>query len=600
MVRNSVEGVQGAKSISLDRPLPVKLACQGCRSSHQRCDGALPICLRCRKEQKTCNYAASRRGRSVAHLHKKSPKPSSSGGGTYGPAMREEVLPMSSGMILEDPPIWHVDIQHAESSLTRLPNNDAFTASTNVTHPQTPLKPLPHHVLAFYSSFWPAHPFLPPHKHFEDHIGRSGGPELASAVDLIGSKYAGLHCSQAFPLDSQNDLYEYPTTGFAVQALILLAIFYHMTNEKEKAQIALHQAVRIALDIGLDQKSFAVNQGRGIPSIEESWRRTWWELYVLDIMFAALNQTSETRMKNRPLEVLLPCAEEVCRAGNTLPEPQSLAAFDVRFFMDDEIEYSSFSYRIAAARALGKITMISCTAGTPSSSSIRSAELEMENLKLHLPSSMQRYVDSEGQVDEVAFQAHLIMNAGTIYLHRPRSLLASSNPDYTIACAPNNPPAAPHPVQDHTRKTCEAADEICHMISASSSLLNHTPFLICGLAMQAIVHLGMYRLPQSTSQHALAEQQIKMSIGALRKMSQVWPMAEIVRQDVKNVARALLDTTRGFGFANADAASAKPAIVQPAPEQECIEALPNVDFDSILQVNDDSWIDEFLGVDAVH
>lgn len=62
-------GVRNSGYISLDRALPVSAACQACRSKHQRCDGLLPICLRCKKGNRSCNYAPSRRGRSVAHLH---------------------------------------------------------------------------------------------------------------------------------------------------------------------------------------------------------------------------------------------------------------------------------------------------------------------------------------------------------------------------------------------------------------------------------------------------------------------------------------------------------------------------------------------------
>ena len=61
--------VRSPRYISLDRALPVTVACQACRSRHQKCDGVLPICLRCKKGNRSCSYAPSNRGRSVAHLH---------------------------------------------------------------------------------------------------------------------------------------------------------------------------------------------------------------------------------------------------------------------------------------------------------------------------------------------------------------------------------------------------------------------------------------------------------------------------------------------------------------------------------------------------
>ena len=591
MVRGG--GVQ-RKSISLDRSLPVKLACQGCRLTHQKCDGSLPICLRCKKEHRPCDYTPCRRGRVVAHLHT---KPSTATLSTYAvanaaPDVQKALLPFSTESSAQDTFAWRQNSQDSQS---------CEITSTSITgrYEFAPRALKPYYTLAFYEFFWPAHPFLPPFKHLEGHLSESEGPELTAAINLIGYKYTGYHHGQTAAADFEQGLHDFPMNGFSVQALLLLAVYYHMINEKENAVISLHQAVRIALGIGLDRRNFAIDQGRGIPSIEESWRRTWWELYVLDVMFAALNQASDIQLKDCSMEVLLPCTEETYQTEDALPEPQNLTEFDARFFMDDAIEYSSFSYRIAAARALAKIVAVSCTSATTSTSSIRDAELEMENLRLHLPSSMQTYVKSGGGIDEVAFQAHMIMYAGTIYLHRPRSLLASSNPDHTIACAPNDSPAHSCPAYHHTGKIIEAADEICRMISASSSLLVHTPFFICGMAMQAVVHLGLYRLPHLSHSRTLTEQQIKMSIGALRKFSQVWEMAEVVRQDVKNVARALLDTVQSADSSHTKVNMENITMPQPVLEHHEHEDLPLFNFDGLTHVNDDSWINEFLGVNKV-
>ena len=40
----------------------VSLACIPCRTRHLRCDAAPPTCARCRRENKPCSYAKSRRG----------------------------------------------------------------------------------------------------------------------------------------------------------------------------------------------------------------------------------------------------------------------------------------------------------------------------------------------------------------------------------------------------------------------------------------------------------------------------------------------------------------------------------------------------------
>ena len=104
-------------------------------------------------------------------------------------------------------------------------------------------------------------------------------------------------------------LQEYPHNGYSVQCLILRAIAAHMSNALNDAHSSLDLAIDIALGIGLHTESFATLHGHGSKVLEESWRRTWWQLFVLDVMFAALNQTSQMRLSHVSLEVLLPCDE---------------------------------------------------------------------------------------------------------------------------------------------------------------------------------------------------------------------------------------------------------------------------------------------------
>ncbi len=88
-----------------------------------------------------------------------------------------------------------------------------------------------------------------------------------------------------------------------------------------------------------------------------------------------------------------------------------MAEFDRRFLAEEEVEYSSFSYRIAAARALSVIIPISVVQPLHSSPSHTEAELVLENLILHLPKQMQSYVNKDGSINETLFQTHMIIHA---------------------------------------------------------------------------------------------------------------------------------------------------------------------------------------------
>lgn len=118
-------GIRSPRYISLDRALPISAACQACRSKHQRCDGVLPICLRCKKGNKSCNYAPSRRGQSVAHLRPKKRKAS----GVRTPA---------SENITEGLDAWS-NCQHCPSSAHKVVIMRVLISlsSINITNPWT-------------------------------------------------------------------------------------------------------------------------------------------------------------------------------------------------------------------------------------------------------------------------------------------------------------------------------------------------------------------------------------------------------------------------------------------------------------------------------
>ena len=174
----------------------------------------------------------------------------------------------------------------------------------------------PLHAFAFYSSFWPSHPFLPPHRRLAEHIKDSEGTNLSAAINHIGSLYSFAHYEHLAASFVPPPPLDRPQNGFAVQSLILRAISSHMANDPQQGQMSLNAATDIALNIGLHRNDFAFSHGKGIHVIEESWRRTWWELYILNVMFAALNQTSNIRLRAVNADVPLPCEENRYRADD--------------------------------------------------------------------------------------------------------------------------------------------------------------------------------------------------------------------------------------------------------------------------------------------
>ena len=113
---------------------------------------------------------------------------------------------------------------------------------------------------------------------------------LLPVMELVGSLFApgaakGVLRPRAERALSPDHL---PETGFTVQVLLIFAIAVHASNEFFRARGILDHAVRIALQIRMHSNLFSKAYGEGCLVLEESWRRTWWFLYVTDGIFAGI------------------------------------------------------------------------------------------------------------------------------------------------------------------------------------------------------------------------------------------------------------------------------------------------------------------------
>lgn len=135
---------------------------------------------------------------------------------------------------------------------------------------------------------------------------------------FIGSLYVPSAKSQDYQdalhrVILQDDL---PMDGTKVQTLLLFAIGLHMSDlEKESAEI-MRGAVKLACDLGMNKKEYAIQFGAGRPILEECWRRTWWEIFVCDGMFTGVNPTHyELALAGVKQDVFLPCEEAAFHSG---------------------------------------------------------------------------------------------------------------------------------------------------------------------------------------------------------------------------------------------------------------------------------------------
>lgn len=140
---------------------------------------------------------------------------------------------------------------------------------------------------------------------------------LLSVIQWIGSKYTSttkldsdvLYNSAI--LSAQNA----PTSPFNVQALALLALAQHHDSKRDEARKSLDGAVEMAIALGMNDKAFAGVHGEGDAVLEESWRRTWFVLYGVDLEFSVAARRLTFGLGEVGWNVDLPCDDSEYESG---------------------------------------------------------------------------------------------------------------------------------------------------------------------------------------------------------------------------------------------------------------------------------------------
>ncbi|KAK0621461.1 hypothetical protein B0T17DRAFT_291385 [Bombardia bombarda] len=561
----------GRSSSQAAVPLSVPAACLACRGKHLKCDGLNP-CSRCTSSNAECVYIASRRGykgprRNMASNPNKrhaSSSPPYSGPTDSCPMMLGHtpvsipppplpafnptiVLPEQSPISYTSTPALPHNIpiyRNPFAPTVMEPNAMALTTTTASGPPTTqpPAMSLPEKCFeAFYHYFHAGHPFVLPKEYLLRLLKEGSTPNLdvlMAAIRYVGSLYiekAGP--ARATLLDEAVRLCYLPTTakdGFLIQALLLIIVGYDGSCEQARARELLADCERLAIEIDLNKREFATMHGHGNPVLEESWRRTWWDLYVCDGMIAGVHRVTNFLLFDIAADVGLPCEEHQYLIGH-IPSPMCMEDFDDQIFSGEDREFSSFTYRIAAARNLGRFMRMP-NAMFPDSESVARVEALLTNWRIHLPDSKRDDLNKSCQLDEMMFQAHFITHACTIMLHQPLSQLDTSPVQAVTSCAPHRPVPSGDVFNEHTRHTITAACEISKMVTQAVPILSHTHFFTCVLTLSSIVHLSKWAIYFIEDEEDL-RQYIRLNIGALDKLSKVWKAANTAWGQVKGTAQ---------------------------------------------------------------
>lgn len=177
----------------------------------------------------------------------------------------------------------------------------------------------------FFLFFHASHPFLPPRFRLLEVLKEEHLPHLELAMQYVASVYKP--SATIKPLGQSVDELLFCRTshkdGFIVQAMLLFALGLHASGEQERAADVMQSAISIALDIAMHRREFASRNSAGCSIMEESWRRTWWELYIVNGMMAGTGKNLSFRLLDIATDVALPCEEHDFMTGVSLTHPDS-------------------------------------------------------------------------------------------------------------------------------------------------------------------------------------------------------------------------------------------------------------------------------------
>ncbi|KAE8446843.1 hypothetical protein EG329_011620 [Mollisiaceae sp. DMI_Dod_QoI] len=534
-------------------------ACLACRSRHMKCDSVEPKCTRCQLDDKTCVYTKSRRGGS----HKVSPSNSSPQG----------QCPSTSISSNGRTPGLETDPGSLES-LASIPTIDSFVYADGVEDAPSDERREDDMGAFFYKYFHPAHPIALPRAQFLSRC-RSDPDSLKyliPVIEYIGSVFNTSIDSDRYKMiaDQAFNSASLPPTGFSVQALVLYALARHCSDEFDVANMYLERATDMALSIGMDRRDFAILRGDGDALLSESWRRTWWTLYMLDAIFASIGHHPTHRLQDIEFMVDLPCEDTEYESNKIPSRPRTFEEYDNREFLDEDVVFSSMTYLVDAIRIASSNMPNINSSFCPGSRTIAAADAKVVNWFLYLPKCKQEAVKEDGEIDETMFLAHMTINIEKMLLHRPHSALTFSSIEARSKCTPPADYRQPGDMQRsillHTAKALEATSTAIMMFALPAPMIKHSPIVTCALALVVMAQVSacnhvlrpsdMARTDEKAKRRAeayeLGRDRVRLGLGALRSTKHVWALARRSVREVVSVSRELLTGETGESLTGSD------------------------------------------------
>lgn len=305
----------------------VSVACLPCRTKHLRCDASKPFCKRCTDDGKDCSYAESRRGgpdRAALAARRRAARLPDKEHDHSQPS--PEQLPSSN---VHPDGAGRVSNVNLDGHYNHLQDDAMDPVTLDGSAPDV-MDALDFNLeTTFYQTFHRFHPYVLPRWKLEFYIRDKDNSKRLTpvilAVRLIGAIYGQStevsERDRAVREAIEQSRAHMPNDPFLVQAALLYAVATFWSGNKAKGQKYLNDAIAFAISLGMFKRDFACAYGEGDAVLEESWRRTWWQLYIVDACFAHIRRDTDFLSRDVPATVDLPCEETDYEAGVSVCTP---------------------------------------------------------------------------------------------------------------------------------------------------------------------------------------------------------------------------------------------------------------------------------------
>lgn len=149
-------------------------------------------------------------------------------------------------------------------------------------------------------------------------------------------------------------------------------------------------------------------------------------------------------------------------------------------------------------------------------------------------------------------RTHSVLRA-TIGLHRPLSDLKFNAVEDVSSCARDPPANNPTPdlINVHTVRVLRSVEAQIRLLALPSRPFQHTPFVTCMVSEGTLALLSACAFQLSGKELAIARDQIRMTIGCLKDLGELWPRTARNVKEIQTIARHVL----GLGSSKATGSS---------------------------------------------